>query len=258
MGSSEQPNGRGRPSISYTGNPGVNELAETLGRLARSLQDEDSLQDTLSGIVAAAVHTVPGAQHAGITVAQGRRELRTPASTAQLVIDVDNAQYATGQGPCIDAVREHRTLRLADMAREERWPDFSKRALELGVRSMLSFQLYVIGDDLGALNLYSGVTDAFDDESEYIGLLFASHAAVAMVGAQKQRDKDLALTMRDLIGQAKGILMERHRLDADQAFRVLARASQETNTKLTEIARYLAETGELPARGNPAQQPGPP
>jgi len=135
------------------------------------------------------------------------------------------------------------------MTREDRWPDFTRRALDLGIRSMLSFQLYVAEDTLGALNLYSDQAAAFTDESENIGLLFAAHAALAMAGARNHDDLTRALSMRDLIGQAKGILMERHRLTADQAFALLVRASQRTNTKLTDIARNLADTGSLPRSG---------
>jgi hypothetical protein len=122
---------------------------------------------------------------------------------------------------------------------------FARRPLQLGVGSMLSFQLYVQQDDLGAINLYSGKADAFDDESENVGLLLASHAAIAMAGAQKQQDLSRAISMRDVIGQAKGILMERHKITGDEAFHVLIRTSQQVNIKLNEIARYLVETGEL-------------
>jgi GAF domain-containing protein len=239
------PDRPGRPSASYTGDVHIDVLAETLSGLARSLRRADNVPETLVGIVAAAVLTVPGAQYAGITEVKDRRQLTTPAATADLAREIDRAQYETGQGPCVDAVYEHATLRLSDMAHEQRWPDFCPRALRLGVRSMLSFQLYVDGSNLGALNLYSNRAEAFTDESEYVGLLFASHAAVALVGARREHDMNRAVVMRDLIGQAKGILMERHRLTADQAFGLLARASQHTNTKLTEIARNLTETGEL-------------
>jgi GAF domain-containing protein len=241
--------GQGQPSSSYTGQGPTEHLAQTLSDMARSLQDEDSLDDTLTGIVAAAVQTVPGARYAGITLVRARRHVETRGATDELVCKVDEAQYETGQGPCLDATYEQRTVRLSDMAGEDRWPDFTRRAVDLGIRSMLSFQLYVAGNNLGALNLYSDRVEAFTDESENIGLLFAAHAAVALVGARNHDDLTRALSMRDLIGQAKGILMERHRLTADQAFALLVRASQRTNTKLTDIARNLADTGSLPRSG---------
>jgi transcriptional regulator with GAF, ATPase, and Fis domain len=238
--------GRGQPSSDYTGHSGGPNLAQTLSDLARSLQDEENLDDTLDRIVTAAVGTVPGSEHAGITVVEARRKVYTRAATDELVRKVDQVQYETAQGPCLDAAYEQRTVRLSDMTSDDRWPGFTEGALFLGVQSMLSFQLYVVRDNLGALNLYSAETDAFDDESETVGLLFAAHAAVAMAGARREEHMARAMSMRDVIGQAKGILMERHRLSADQAFALLVRASQRTNTKLTEIARILTETGELP------------
>jgi hypothetical protein len=147
-----------------------------------------ALQATLDGIVVAAVQTVPGADYAVVMVMRGRREVETPAATDDAVRRVDSAQTEAGQGPCLDTTYLQRTVRLSDMARETRWPTFSRRALDIGIESMLSFQLYVICDNLGALNLYSGRTDAFDDESEHVGLLFASHAAIAMTGAKREQD----------------------------------------------------------------------
>jgi GAF domain-containing protein len=241
----EDVGGRGQPSSDYTGHGRVNDLASQLSDMALSLQHEDSLQHTLDGIVAAAVQTVPGVQYAGITVVKGRRDVETPSATDDVVRQVDRAQYETAQGPCLDATYQQRTVRLSDMAQEERWPEFRRRALAAGIRSMLSFQLYVIGDNLGALNLYSRRAAAFDDESEYVGLLFASHAAIAMAGAQREHDLIRAASVRDVIGQAKGVLMERYKITDDRAFQLLVRVSQNANVKLVEVARYLVRTGEL-------------
>jgi transcriptional regulator with GAF, ATPase, and Fis domain len=220
-------------------------LAGRLSDLARALQHEDDVDGTLQAIVYAAVDTVPGAQYAAMSVVEKRRAVYTRAGTADVVFEVDRVQYDTGEGPCLSAVYEQRTVRLPDMTTEARWPRFTRRTVELGVLSMLSFRLYVQQDDLGALNLYSGDKFAFDDESEHVGLLFASHAAVAMSGAHQEEHLHRALAARDLIGQAKGILMERYKITADQAFGLLARASQHTNIKLVDLARTLADTGQL-------------
>jgi transcriptional regulator with GAF, ATPase, and Fis domain len=230
---------------------GLDDLAGRLSDLARTLQDEDGVDETLQAIVDAAVGTVPGAQYAALSLVEHRREIHTRAGTAEVVFKVDQVQYDTGEGPCLSAVYEQQTVSLPDMRTEQRWPKFTGRSTELGIRSMLSFQLYVQQDNLGALNLYSEHPNAFDDDSDHIGLLFASHAAVAMSGAQQQEHLNMAIAARDLIGQAKGILMERHKITADQAFSVLSRASQQTNTKLVDVARALTDTGKLtpPRRG---------
>lgn len=241
--------GRGQPSSSNTGgSAGQDLLADRLSDLARSLQDERSLEETLSGIVHAAVGTVPGARHASISGVRRRREVRTLAATDELSRAVDRVQYATGQGPCLDALYEQETVRVSILSEEDRWPEFRRRVAELSVGSMLAVQLFVRGDELGALNLLSQDVDAFGDESEHVALLFASHAAVAMSGAQQQDNLRRALQTRELIGQARGILMERFKITGDQAFGLLVRASQGTNRKLQEVAEDLAATGELGGR----------
>jgi GAF domain-containing protein len=230
---------------------GVNdlpELAGRLGELARAFQAERSVAGTLDAIVRAAVGTVPGADQAGVSQVEDRRTVRTMTGTDPLVYEVDQAQYDEHQGPCLDALFVHRTVLVPDMAAETRWPRFSARALALGVGSMLAFQLYVDSGRLGSLNLYSRQPGAFDDESERVGVLFAAHAGIALADAEQLRHLSRALDVRDLIGQAKGILMERHKLTGDQAFGLLVTVSQNTNTRLVEVARYLVETGELHGR----------
>ena len=247
--SSNGPSVRQDRSPAHTTHPAVENLAGRLSDLARALQHEDSVDETLQAIVDAAVGTVPGAQYAALSVVEHRRRIYTRAGTAELVFLVDQVQYDTGEGPCLSAVYEQQTVRLPDMTAEARWPRFTRRTAELGILSMLSFQLYVQRDNLGALNLYSAHRHAFDEDSEYVGLLFASHAAVAMSGAHQQEHLNKAIAARDIIGQAKGILMERHKITPDQAFAVLARASQQSNTKLIEVARALADTGQIDDSG---------
>jgi GAF domain-containing protein len=242
--------GRGKPSTDYAGTEaGSSLLAEQLGELARSMQGEQGVERTLDAIVRAAAETVPGAEEASISTVIGGREVRTPAATGELPRAVDRAQYETGQGPCLDSLYRQRSLRLSDICGERRWPDFCARATELGVRSMLAVQLYVDGQDLGALNLHSRQVDAFTDESEEVALIFASHAAVAFAGAKMQEQLQTAIDRRDLIGQAKGVLIERYKISGQEAFRLLVVASQTTNIKLFDVAEYLVKTGELASPG---------
>jgi GAF domain-containing protein len=223
-----------------------NRLADRLASLARELQQEDDVEATLQAIADAATGAVPGATHASISAIRKRREVQTLAASGEIPRQVDQAQYDTQQGPCLDTLYDQETVRLPDLAAESRWPDFTKRASALGIGSMLAVQLFVEGDDLGALNLFSEGADAFDDESEHIALLFASHAAVALAGAQQQERLHRALGTRDLVGQAKGILMERFKLTGDEAFRVLVHASQQANRKLNDIAEELVTSGAMP------------
>ena len=238
--------GKGQPSSANTGTADPNQLAEDFGELARSLEEQDDPDVMLAEIIAAAVAMVPGVDEGSISVVTGRRNIGSQAPSGDLPMQVDALQEETQQGPCLDAAYKQLTVRVTDMASETRWPEFARRASEAGAASMLSLQLYVEGDNLGALNLYSRTPNAFDDESEQVGLLFASHAAVAYAGVRKEAQLARAVDNRDLIGQAKGILIERYKISPERAFLVLTRASQNSNRKLHDIATELVRHGTAP------------
>jgi putative methionine-R-sulfoxide reductase with GAF domain len=150
--------------------------------VAIELQAQPDTATTLRGIVDAAVDVVPGARWAGISLIQGRR-VQSEVPTDPIVAELDQLQTELGEGPCMTALREHHTVQIEDMSTETRWPRFVRRATVLGVRSMLSFQLFVRSENLGALNLHGDAAGVFTDESLFVGGVLAQHAAVAMVGA---------------------------------------------------------------------------
>ena len=231
-------------------------IAETLASLARELEEHDNPDTMLAAIVAAAVAIIPGTDEGSISVVLGRRRIISEAPTSDFPRQVDAIQEEVQQGPCLDAAYQHQTVRIPDMTTEQRWPLFAARAAKLGAASMLALQLYVEGDNLGALNLFARTPGAFTDESEQIGLLVAAHAAVAYIGARKQTNAARALIHRDLIGQAKGMLMERYQISADRAFLLLTRISQNSNRKLHQVAIELVETGTVTgAHGLPSTTP---
>lgn len=235
---------------SETGGPS----AETFAEVARSLLAQQDVQQTLQRIVDLAVETVAGCDAAGITFIKGK-ELSTPAASDDVPRHVDAIQYEVGEGPCLDAIREHEIFRTGDLGREQRWPRFSSRARkETGVTSMMCFRLFVDGDTFGALNLYSKARDAFDDRARAVGLVFAAHAAVALSTALHDEQMEEALRSRDVIGQAKGILMAREGVGAEEAFEMLRRASQRVNMKLRDVARQIAESATKSA--SPADREG--
>jgi transcriptional regulator with GAF, ATPase, and Fis domain len=221
-------------------------LAHQLAGFAREVQRQPDNAAVLQTVVRSALQTVPGAQEGSISLVLGRRKVLSQAASSALPEQVDAVQEEVEQGPCLETAFEQHTVLVPDLATDGRWPRFSARAAALGVRSMLSFQLYVEGDNLGALNLFSREVDGFDERSVTVGELFAAHAAVAYSAAQREAALERALKSRDLVGQAQGILMERDRMRADQAFAVLQRTSQRRNLKLAEVARRLVDTGELP------------
>jgi GAF domain-containing protein len=233
-----------RQAVGSTGQRAEAGIARQLSELARELQADDTNEALLRHIARAAVTEVPGAQQAGITLITGRR-IQTPAVTGDLVERIDRVQYETDEGPCLDAARHHQTVRCDDLQAETRWPRFARQAAELGVLSMLSFQLFVQDETFGALNIYADRTAAFGPDSESIGMLLAAHAALALESGRTEAGLLTALDSRDLIGQAKGILIERYKITGVQAFGLLVASSQAVNRKLRDVAHHLVATGEL-------------
>ena len=223
------------------------DLGELMSRAARTLQeDHGDIEATLQTITTLAIGTVPNAEECSISYVIARKRVEPRASTSDLPGKVDALQREIQQGPCLDAVWDAEFVRVDDVRADERWPEFAAKASDLGIGSMLCFQLFVEGDQLGAMNLYSREPGAFDVECEEIGRIFTAHAAVALAGAQQESNLRKGMDNRDVIGQAKGILMERHKLTADQAFGVLTRVSQELNRKLVDVAREVGDTGTVP------------
>lgn len=221
------------------------DLAVRLSDLARELQQEQDTDALLADIVHAALDLIPHVAEASVSLVMGRRSVQSRAASGELPRRIDALQSASGEGPCVDAAYGQRIVRVPDMSGEDRWPKFAHAAADAGARSMLSFQLFVKGDNMGALNLYGDDVNVFDEESEQVGLLVAAHAAVAFSDTREISQLNQAMGTRDLIGQAKGILMERFRIDSQQAFQILARASSESNMKLRDVADHLASSGEI-------------
>jgi GAF domain-containing protein len=216
-----------------------------LDRLARAVHVTDgNLQATLDAIVSNAVSTVGVAEDAGLILVD-KGVLVPQAVTGEPPKILDFFQQAQGAGPCIDAAEQQTVIRIEDTADDARWPEFCVHAASLGVGGMLCVPLWIDERILGALSLYAPDKGQFDDRHAQLAQLYATHAALALADAQRTEQLRTALQNRDLIGQAKGILIERSRLTPDAAFRCLSLASQATNLKLTAVAQHLVDTGEL-------------
>ncbi len=236
---------RGHPSAQATGGAVRQDLAQAMADLARRLQQESDPGSVMQVIVSAA-GVIPGAEEATVSLVHNRRRVLSAAFTSERARRFDELQQETQQGPCVDSMYEQQTVRVDDLAADPRWPALARRVTEeLGVASMLCFQLFVHASDLGSLNLLARRPNAFTDESERVGLLFASHAAVAVADAQDLNHIGRALASRDVISQAKGILMERYKITSSMAFALLAKISQDNNTKLFDVAESLTQTGTL-------------
>jgi GAF domain-containing protein len=216
--------------------------------IVRALGDATSELGTLEKALAVAVEIIDGCQHAGISLVMSGRRIESPATTSDVALRGDQLQYELNEGPCLDSIADHETISCPDLLTEKRWATWAPRvAEELGVRSMLCFQLFTTGRSLGALNLYSESPNAFTRDDAIVGLSLAAHIAVALAASREVDSRELAIVSRTVIGQAEGILMERYDMDADKAFSVLKRVSQGTQTKLAVVAAELVRTRRLPA-----------
>ena len=214
-------------------------------RIAEMVHELHSRPDTDSETVIAelaehAAVEVPGAQYAGVTVTRNAKHIDTPAATHKWPILLDEIQQRHREGPCLTAAWEEKTVHVADLTTDERFPLYARDALaETPIRSIMSFQLFIADRTMGALNVYSEEPHAFGPASRELGLIFAAHSSVAWNTARRDEQFRRALASRDTIGQAKGMIMERYGVDAVQAFSVLRKLSQDSNVALTDVAADL-------------------
>lgn len=220
---------------------GPTSTADRVVALSRDLRSESSGTAVLQRLVAMLVEEIPGARSAGVLALDGG-ELRTPASAGS-VARADGFQQLVGDGPSLTAALDEVVVRSDDLAAEERWPEFCPRAVTAGLRSALALPV-PLPTGPGAVALHGTEPRALDADSEHLAAGLAAHAAAA-VAARDREHLLAAIASRDVIGQAKGILMERYRISAEHAFAVLRRDSQRSNTKLRLVAERVARTGEL-------------
>ena len=216
----------------------LNDLVVQINELQRraDVNPEDALLDIIENGVA----SVPGARYAGVTLIDKHAVVTTAAATHEHVRLLDRIQAETREGPCLASAWSHHTLRIDDLSADRRWPRYCRSAVErTPVRSVLSIRLYHDGPSLAALTFYSDEVEVFDDDSVELALIFAAHTAAALTLTQREDQFRSALASRDVIGQAKGMLMERFGIDAHAAFELLRRISQEKNVKLVDIAENL-------------------
>ena len=220
----------------------VAELVQSLHN--RPVTDSDSVVAELAEHAAV---EIAGAQYAGITLTRNAKDIETPAATHHWPLLLDKIQQRYLEGPCLTAAWEEKTIHVADLEADKRFPNYRRDALaETPIRSIMAFQLFIAGKTLGALNVYSEHPGAFGPESRNLGLIFAAHSSVAWNSARRDEQFRRALASRDTIGQAKGMIMERYGVGAVQAFELLRKLSQDSNVPLTQIAT------ELVAKAQPA------
>ncbi|WP_378741864.1 ANTAR domain-containing protein [Nocardia brasiliensis] len=239
----------GQPTSEPTGSE-LDTLCLHFEKLTRALLDATTVGDTLQQIAAAAVVLIPNALLVSITLREPNGTFCTPVATDEIAAELDQVQYRTGQGPSLDAARPNGPSFAAsdDLRTEKRWPLFSDAAARHGLGSILSTELPPASGRQrlsGALNIYSR-PHALTADDKNRALLLATHAALALAHSRATEANQLqhtqlrqAIASRDVIGQAKGILMGRRGLTAEQAFELLSRTSQDLNVKLADLAATL-------------------
>lgn len=233
------------------------DLTGTISDTARALFAAGNISDTLQRVVDLSVEIVEGCDFAGIFVLEGEA-ITTPVHMDRTVIEVDTLQHQSGEGPCLDAIAQRGIFYADDLAYDARWLRFGPKATSAGVRSALAFPLFA-NRTRGALNLYARYPQAFGVLDRANGQILATLADLAISvaeahasGERRAQNLERALVTREMIGQATGILMERERITADQAFDILRRASQRLNVRLRDVAQDLVDTGEQPDSEPPA------
>jgi transcriptional regulator with GAF, ATPase, and Fis domain len=216
-------------------------LESTVGELTSAFAVHVDVETTLGHVTTAAVDLVEGVDYADIMLLDSGT-FRSLAPTASLVTDLDHVQMRLQQGPCLEAAVADSVVRCVDLRHDQRWPEFAAAAVELGVHSILSFQLYTHHRGAGAMNSLSRRRHAFDIKAEATLAMLATHAAITLIAAEKETQFESALASRDLIGQAKGIIMERFKLDAGRAFAMLTKLSQDSNIPVRHIAEELVKS----------------
>jgi GAF domain-containing protein len=231
---------------------GVGAVLEYLGRLPRQERPLEGLLQRVTDLVQT---VLPGDPEASVTLLDRQRPA-TVVATGALAVDLDEAQYAHGHGPCLHAAATWEVADVPDTRLERRWPDYARRAVARGTLRSLSVPLVIDDPQVsGALNIYAGHPHAFDGAGRSAATGIAPFAAVAAGNLSRHRralqraaDLEAALAARAVIEQAKGILMERHDVTAHGAFRILARASLHTHMTVRRLAEHLVHTGELRCR----------
>lgn len=217
-----------------------------MAELTMQFAHPTGIDDTLCSVTSSSVELIDGVKCADALLIDGPDRCESVAATSQLAVDIDELQRQFGEGPCLDAANGDPVVLCNDLREDLRWPRFAKGAIAAGVHSLMSFQLYNHKARMGALNLFGLKAKAFTAECEAVGAMLATHAANALIADDVRLQFQSALASRDVIGQAKGMIMERFNVDAVRAFELLKRLSQTSNTRLALVAQELVSRGSEP------------
>lgn len=217
-------------------------IAHALTEAAKLMNAPPTLEETLDAISHAALSTVPGFTHVGISITHRDGTIETKSATDQLVWELDEVQYELREGPCYDSIRGCGITVVPHARRDQRWPRYMPEAVKRGLRAQLAVGLYSDRDSLGGLNLYSTESEEIEEDAIGIAELFAAQAAIALGRSRQEFQLNEALESRKVIGQALGLIMQKYEMNEDRAFQFLIRASSTSNTRVRDVAAELVRT----------------
>lgn len=218
-------------------------IGQELAEITRLVENDD-FGATLDRFVARVVRLIPGCDYAILTVRS--------AGTVETVAGADNLSFdPIAPGPVVEAVTYGEPRRLDDVASDQRWPTFAAQIANAGLRSCVALPLSTRGDDTAVLTLFAAQPGRFADTAYDVVLLLVAHASTVVDNASLYHDSTQLITQlrtalgtRSLVGRAQGLLMRHHGYDSDTAFTALRQISQNTNTKLRDIAAQLVTAHE--------------
>lgn len=220
-------------------------LVDAIREFTASIRNPYDAQELLHRLTVHAM-TITGAQGAGIMLAGASGDLGFAAASHERVTELELLQGRIDSGACQAAYATNRIVVVDDLASVDSWPEYNKRALANGFRAVLGVPMHASGQTIGVLNVYRETARPWTAmEVESVEILTAIGSAYILHGTELRAQYTLAeqlqeaLQSRDLIGQAKGILMARHQIDADAAFDLLRERSQSLNRKLRDVAQEL-------------------
>ncbi|MDG4664382.1 GAF and ANTAR domain-containing protein [Mycobacterium sp. 236(2023)] len=224
----------------------VTAVRESMAKVVREFANPRTVEATLESITAAATTLIADIDSVDVLLIDEGGGYRSVAPTSALASDMSRLQHRLGYGPCIDAAVGETLVLSHDLSNDQRWSEYTRAAVAAGARSVMSLQLYTHQGRpscRAALNLFSRSPNAFQPESQAAAVTLATHGALALIAHDREAQFHSALASRDTIGQAKGMLMERFTIDAVRAFELLVKLSQDTNTKIVNIAAQIVAAG---------------
>ncbi|MFC1435514.1 GAF and ANTAR domain-containing protein [Streptacidiphilus sp. N1-3] len=226
-------------------------VAALWARTALRLHAHDGVPETLGAVVDLVGSVVKGIDHAGVTVLRAPGVIDSAAGSDPLVRRLDRLQQDANEGPCLEAMSGQDLVRTDYLAGDRRWPVFRGEAVALGIGSILSCRISTGDGPATALNLHAERPYAFDDEAVQTAAIYAVHAGLALAGAERVAQERGGRGSQPWIGEAVGILMERHTINSLQAHDLLFDAAQRLDVRVRDIATHVVETGQEPASIRP-------